>query len=152
PRLMQDLVRLVVILIGLGVVLSLVWGTNLTGLLAALGLGSLVIGLALQDPLGNLFSGLMLLFERPFSVGDFVKIGETTGKVVQVSWRAVHILVRKTEISIVPNSTLSKGTFTNFSRPNRDYADQLILGFSYDDPPNKVKRILRRLALETPGV
>lgn len=152
PKLLQDLGRLVLVLIGLGIVLSAVWGQSLAGLVTALGVGTLAIGLALQDPMGNLFSGLMLMFERPFSVGDFIKIGETTGKVVEINWRAVHILVRKTEIAIVPNSTLSKGNFTNLSRPTREYAEQLFLGFSYDDPPNKVKRVLKRLALETQGV
>jgi small-conductance mechanosensitive channel len=152
PKLVRDLGRFLLVLVGLAIVLSTVWGADLGALVTALGVGSIVIGLALQDPLGNLFSGVMLLFERPFAVGDWVRIGDTVGKVVEINWRAVHVLVRGTEIVVVPNSVLAKGSFSNLSRPTRDHAEVLTLTFSYSDPPNKVKRALTRAAALTPGV
>ncbi|MGK7943676.1 MAG: mechanosensitive ion channel protein, partial [Microcystaceae cyanobacterium] len=65
PKLLLDLIRTFVVLAGSAVVLSRVWGADLGGLITAFGVGSLVIGLALQDSLGNVFSGVTLLFERP---------------------------------------------------------------------------------------
>jgi small-conductance mechanosensitive channel len=70
PKLFIDLVRAIIVLILGAIMLSTVWNLNLGHLFAALGVGSIVLGLALQDPLGNLFSGLVLLFERPLRVGD----------------------------------------------------------------------------------
>jgi small-conductance mechanosensitive channel len=152
PRLLRDLCRLFLVLLGTAIVLSTVWGLNLGQLVTALGIGSIVLGLALQEPLGNFFSGLVLLFERPFAVGDWIRIGDTVGKVVEINWRAVHVLTRGTELLIVPNSMLAKGSFTNHSRPTVLYAESITLGFSCDDPPNKVKRVLREIAVRSKGV
>src|SRR5262249_27036263 len=89
---------------------------------------------------------------KPFTVGDWLRVGDTVGRVVEVNWRAVHLLVRDTEVQVIPNSVLAKGSFGNISRPTRQHAKTITLGFSYDDPPNKVKRVLRTTALRTPGV
>ncbi len=152
PKLLRDLVRFFLILFGTAVVLSLVWKLNLGSLITALGVSSIVIGLALQDTLGNLFSGITLLFGRPFQVGDWIKISDTIGKVVEVNWRAVHLATRENEMLVVPNSILAKDVFTNFNRPVRLHVEPIDIGFSYDDPPNRVKQILRETAIATQGV
>ena len=74
PKLLRDLVTAAAVATGRALVFSFVWGRELSGALAALGVTSIVVGLALQEPLGNLFSGLMLLMERPFEVGDNVEV------------------------------------------------------------------------------
>lgn len=149
PKLFLDLVRLILVLIGVCIVLSTVWGADLTKLAAALGVGSIVIGLALQEPLGNVFAGMMLLFERPIAVGDWIQIDGTTGKVVQITWRSVHLETGTREMRIVPNSSLYKGSFSNLSRPDSLRTEVIELGFSYDDAPNEVKfalmEVLRRI-------
>ena len=149
PKLFLDLVRLILILIGVCIVLSTVWGADLTKLAAALGVGSIVIGLALQEPLGNVFAGMMLLFERPIAVGDWIQIDGTIGKVVQITWRSVHLETGTREMRIVPNSSLYKGSFSNLSRPDSLRTEVIELGFSYDDAPNEVKftlmEVLRRI-------
>lgn len=152
PKLLRDLTRFFLILIGTAFVLSLVWKTDLGGLLTALGVSSIVIGLALQDTLGNLFSGIALLFGRPFVIGDWLKFGDTVGKVIEINWRAVHLITRNKEMLIVPNSVLAKEVFYNYRRPQSLHGEPMELGFSYDDPPNKVKQVIRQAALETPGV
>ncbi|MFM7440317.1 MAG: mechanosensitive ion channel family protein, partial [Snowella sp.] len=75
PKLLIDLSRLILILVGTAIVLATVWNADLAGLATALGVSSLVIALALQDTLGSVMSGIALLFERPFSVGDWLKVG-----------------------------------------------------------------------------
>ncbi len=152
PKLLRDLTRFFLILVGTALVLSIVWKTDLGGLITALGVSSIVIGLALQDTLGNLFSGIALLFGRPFKVGDWIELGGTVGKVNEVNWRAVHLMTREQEMLIVPNSVLAKEIFKNYNRPVRMHVEPVDVGFSYNDPPNKVKHVMMEVALATKGV
>jgi small-conductance mechanosensitive channel len=152
PKLFIDLVRVIIVLILGAVMLSTVWNLNLGHLIAALGVGSIVLGLALQDPLGNLFSGLVLLLERPLRVGDWIKLGENIGQVVETNWRAVHLRTGSRDLVIIPNAALAKGSFINFSRPATVHRETIPLQFSYCDPPNKVKRVLEEVAQRTPGI
>ncbi|MFM7171238.1 MAG: mechanosensitive ion channel domain-containing protein [Cyanobium sp.] len=152
PQLFRDLGRSVLVLVGSSIVLSTVWGADLGGFLTALGVGSLVLGLALQDSLGNIFSGVALLFEQPIRLGDWIEIGDHQGRVVEVNWRAVHLLTSDNNLVVVPNSELGKTSFTNMSRPEMSYIQPLHLTFALDDPPNTVKEVLESTALEMGGV
>jgi len=152
PKLFRDLGSFLLVLIGSAIVLSTVWGADLGGFLTALGVGSLVLGLALQDSLGNIFSGVALLFEQPISMGDWVQIGDSLGQVVEVNWRSVHLKTESEDLLVIPNSELSKGQFTNFSRPTPLHRVEIPISFSYDDPPNRVRQLLIAAAQEIPGV
>ena len=152
PRLFRDLSRVFLILCGAALVLSVVWGTDLGGLIAALGVGSIVIGLALQDTLGNLFSGIALLFERPFTEGDWIEVDDVIGKVIEINWRSVHILTRELEMLVIPNAVLAGATIRNYRRPQKLHVEVIEVGFSYNDPPNKVKRVMKEIAVSTKGV
>lgn len=152
PKLFRDLARALLVAIGAMVVYSKVWGMEIEGALTALGLGSVVIGLALQEPLGNIVSGLMLLLERPLDVGDWISVDGVTGKVTEINWRSVHIATGSREIRVVPNVSLYKGAFSNLSRPTTERTEVVEIGFSYDDPPNRVKSLLEQLLRSTPGV
>ena len=152
PKLFRDLARAILVAIGAMVIYSKVWGQEVQGALTALGVGSVVIGLALQEPLGNIVSGLMLLFERPLNVGDWVNADGVTGRVIEINWRSVHIETPTRELRIVPNVSLYKGAFSNLSRPTHVRTEMLEIGFSYDDPPNRVKEVMQELLVSTPGV
>lgn len=152
PNLLLDLSRTILVLVGTAIVISNIWDIDLGGILTTLGVGSLVIGLALQDSLGNIFSGIALLFERPLSIGDWVEIGDSTGEVLEITWRSVHIYTPDKHLVIIPNSELAKGNFRNYSRPKPLHGVKVELGFSCDDPPHKVMQILKQTALETSGV
>jgi small-conductance mechanosensitive channel len=140
PRLLRDLLRLLLAAIGLAMVYSFVWGREIEGAIAALGVTSIVVGLALQEPLGNLFSGLMLLMERPFEVGDTIEVGSMAGEVKEVNWRSAHIEARGGAIQVVPNSTLNKETIVNFSRPQPNRMELVDVAFSFRIPPTKYAR------------
>lgn len=152
PDLLRDVVRSVLVGVGAAFIYSQIWGKELAGALTALGVGSLVIGLALQEPLGNVFSGIMLLFERPVAIGDWVTVDNHTGRVVTMNWRAVNIETRTHEVIVVPNSSLYKTSFANLSRPTPVRTESVEFGFSYDDAPVRVKQLLLELLRETPGV
>lgn len=152
PQLFVDLARTLIVLISSAVVLSTVWKLDLGQVVAALGVGSIVVGLALQDPVGNLFSGIVLMFERPIKVGDYVKIENEYGEVCETNWRSVHVNVMGKGVLVVPNGLLAKASFSNLSRPVKVYYETVTLAFSRDDSPNKVKRILLETALRTPNI
>lgn len=152
PRLFIDIARGLIVLFCLAVVLSRVWGQNLGQLVAALGVGSLVLGLALQEPVGNLFSGIMVMMERPIGAGDWVKVGDSVGAVIESTWRSVHLRTRDGDLVVIPNSILAKGSFVNYSRPTPSHSESVTMHFSCENAPNKVKLMLLESALCTQGV
>jgi small-conductance mechanosensitive channel/CRP-like cAMP-binding protein len=109
--------------------------------------GAVVIGLALQDTLGNLFAGLAIQIEKPFRVGQWVSLAGKDGLVTEVTWRATKIRTKAGNFVIVPNSALARDTITNYSEPTDEVRIELEVGASYDTPPNDVKAtILTALA------
>ena len=152
PRLFIDMARGLIVLLCLAIVLSTVWGQNLGQLVAALGVGSLVLGLALQEPVGNLFSGIMVMMERPIGIGDWVKVDQHVGAVIESNWRSVHLRTRDGDMVVVPNSMLAKGSFVNYSRPVSLHSESVIVNFDCNDAPNKVKFVLLECAGRTQGV
>lgn len=151
PSIFVDLGRLILVVAGAAVVASAVWGFDVGGLFAALGVGSIVIGLALQTAIGGVVSGLLLLFEQPFTIGDTLDVGGVTGKVVEMNWRSTHINTGS-GIQIVPNATIAAASFTNFSRPTAAHDLVLSSTFATSDPPHKVTRTLLRVANDIPSL
>lgn len=145
PTIFVEIARLVLVAVGLGILFAWVWGTDVGAVFTALGVGSIVIGLALQNAIGGVVSGLLLLFEQPFKIGDWLDTGGVKGRVVEVNWRAVH-LDTGSGIQIVPNSTLSGASFTNLSEPEGPHSATAALTFSTDDPPHEVMALLVEVA------
>ena len=152
PKLLIDLFRLFLVLLGTAIVLATVWNADLAGLVTALGVSSIVIGLALQDTLGSVMSGIALLFERPFSVGDWLKVGDIQGQVIDINWRAVRLITFEREMVIIPHKLIGNEIIRNFSQPQPIHAERIRVGFSYKSPPNLVKHVLHSTALETQGI
>jgi small-conductance mechanosensitive channel/CRP-like cAMP-binding protein len=152
PKLLVDILRLLLVLVGACFVISGVWDKDLGGLLTAVGISSIVLGLALQNTLDNVMAGIAVLFEQPFQVGDWITVGSTTGEVMEMNWRSVRVRTRSRDLVIVPNSVIGKETLVNLSRPTRLHAETHVLGFSYGDAPNTVKRVLSLVVRATRGV
>lgn len=123
--------------------------TTLIGTSAVL---SLVLGLALQDTLGNLFAGLSLQLERPYDVGDFIRVGDHEGRVLQVSWRSTRIETFRAEAITVPNNVIAREHLINYSRGGQPVAIDVSLGTSYANAPNFVKAEVLETLREAPLV
>jgi small-conductance mechanosensitive channel len=149
PTIIVDLVRLLIIVIAGTLLLGLVWDADVSGMFTALGVGSIVVGLALQNAVGGVISGLLLLFEQPFGVGDWIRTGEGKGRVIEINWRAVH-LDTLNGIRVIPNSQLAGQSFVNLSRAESPYSAGLVVRFATDDPPDQVIRLIRRVAADLP--
>lgn len=151
PGIFVDLGRLILIIIGIGLLLSWVWGANIGGLITAVGVTSIVIGLAVQNAVGPVISGLLLLFEQPFRIGDWLDTKSGKGRVVEVNWRAVHIDTEN-GLRIVPNASLAGESFVNLSRTVAPYFKaKAIVTFSAADPPGHVKSVLLSVADALPA-
>ncbi|MEZ4684048.1 MAG: mechanosensitive ion channel family protein [Caldilineaceae bacterium] len=146
PGLFTGVARALIICAPIYYLLSNVWGVDLSNLVTALGVGSLVIALALQDTLSNLVSGLLLLADKPFATGDWIEIDGHTGKVLDLNWRSVRLQVRGRDVLVIPNSVLSGSSIYNYTMLDSSYREHIPMGFSYNDPPNKVKRMLLEVA------
>lgn len=150
PSILIDITRLLLIAVGLAIILSFVWGVKITGLLAALGVGSVVVGLMLQNAVGQVVSGMLLLFERPFGIGDWLTVGMSRGQVVEVNWRAVHI-AKVGGVEIIPNSVLAGTSFTNLSKPaGQPHTLLIVTTFLSTDPPDQVRALLTRVGNALP--
>ena len=142
PDLFLDLSRFIMVLIGTAIVLSTVWGADLGGLLAALGVGSIVVGLALQETLGNVFSGIAILFEQPYKEGDWVRVDDWFGKVETINWRTTRLTTYSRDTVVIPNGKMASSVLMNESGNGADGFEKIEIGFSYDNPPNFVKQVL----------
>ena len=93
-------------------------------LLATSGVIAIILGLALQSTLSDVFSGIVLNFSRPYRPGDWISIdGGTDGRVIEMNWRATHVLTAKRDLAIVPNSTIAKAKIVNTSSPSGIHGD-----------------------------
>ncbi len=151
PKLLLDLARFFLVMIGAAIVISTVWSVDLGGLLTALGVGSIVIGLALQDTLGSLFSGIALLSARPFKRGDWVEVGGQTGIIDKMSWRSVTLRNALGDLITLPNTTIAKDTITTFAAEGY-HGFVVEVSFAYDHPPEVVMAALVEVARATPNV
>jgi small-conductance mechanosensitive channel len=149
PTIFLDVARFALIAIGVALILAYIWGANVGGLFTALGISSIVLGLALQNSVGQIISGLLVLFEQPFQIGDWIETPTARGRVVEVNWRATHIDTGG-GLQIMPNSVLAAASFTNFSRPPGSHSLSVATVFSVDDPPDDVCRMLNRVAASLP--
>ncbi len=152
PGLFFEVTRIGIILSIAAYILGGVWAVDLSKVAEALGIGSLVMALALQDTLSNLVSGFLLLFEGPFKIGDWIRVGELEGEVIELNWRAVRLKTRDKDVIIIPNSVLGKDAIYNYTLLDPLHTETVDLTFSNKYSPNFVKRILQKTALATEGI
>jgi small-conductance mechanosensitive channel/CRP-like cAMP-binding protein len=128
------------------------FGWNIQGFLAGSAVVSIVLGLALQETLGNFFSGLVMQAASPFAIGDWIVCAGVEGRVVDMTWRAVSIHTLEDNYVIIPNGTVAGAQIVNFNTPTTATACSVTVGLHYDHPPVQAIALLKKTALETEGV
>jgi small-conductance mechanosensitive channel len=118
-------------------------GITITPLLASLGVGSLAVALALQEPLSNLFSGLSLLIDKPIQPGHYIQLegSPVEGHVEEVGWRATRIRTLQNNLVLIPNAKLVSSVITNYNRPEFEMAVPVPVGVSYDSDLARVEAV-----------
>ena len=123
--------------------------SSLQWLIAALSVG---LGFGLQEIVANFVSGLIVLFERPFRIGDLVTIGDTSGRVNRIRIRATTILDWDRRELIVPNKEFITGKLINWSLTDQTTRIGVSVGVAYGTDTALVKEILNKIAREHPLV
>lgn len=152
----ENLARGLIIIIGVLILLDTI-GVKITSLIAALGIGSLAVALALQDTLSNLFSGAYIILSRNIRGGDYIKLDSgNEGYVVDIGWRATTIRPFDNTIVIVPNSKLSQSIIINYMLPEPWITVYMPINVSYDTDIEKLERIMieegKKALREIPGM
>lgn len=152
PNLFQDLTRALayagLVLLALGVVFK----QNLGSLLVGSTVLSVILGLALQETLGNFFAGLALGISKPYSLGDHIQIGGLSGKVEKIDWRSTALWTSTGDYTVLPNSVLAKENILNYSAPSKLHARLVDVGAHYRHPPHEVRRVMLEAARSVPDV
>ena len=114
-----------------------------------------VIGLSLQETLGNLVAGLAIQLQRPFDEGDWVQLEpdpKRIGRVVEINWRATKVITLDNVEVIVPNGMLAKAPIVNYSKPTKAARRSVYVTVSYDVPPRRVHEAVLEAIHDAPGV
>lgn len=125
---------------------------DLTPLLTTSAILSVVIGMALQDTLGNLFAGVAINLDPPFKLGDWISLDGRLGQVVEITWRATKIVTLENELRVIPNNLISKAELINYQVPAPYYGELIDFGCPYEVSPSRVREIAMLVAAEIPGV
>ena len=118
PNLVRGMVAFIIYTVAFFMIVAFVFGKTITGLLATSGVLAMVIGLAIQMNISNIFSGLAINLERPFAIGDLVKIDGHLGKVENMTWRTTRIRSVWNWSVTIPNHQAAETIITNYSGQN----------------------------------
>jgi small-conductance mechanosensitive channel/CRP-like cAMP-binding protein len=152
PPFLPQITTLLLIATAFFTSLSTFYGVALPGLLAGSGLIAFVLGLALQDTLGNIFAGLGLQAGKSFRVGDWLIVDGKHVEVIEVNWRSTRLRNNDAASLDIPNNQLAKATIVNLYNPTPVHAARASVCVEYGIPPNHVKDALVQAALAARGV
>ena len=149
PKLLRDTVAMLLFLIALLFVLSIGYHaqTQLKGVLAGSGVAAIILGFAAQNLISSLIAGMSLQIQRPYKVGDWLKIGDTYGEVVEIRWGATRLRTNDAIYLHIPNNEIVKQTITNLSYPSVIHSMRIQVSADYTVPPNRVKDALLRATI-----
>ncbi|MCL6575240.1 MAG: mechanosensitive ion channel family protein [Kyrpidia sp.] len=120
------------------------WGFQVSSFLAGLGLGGLALALAAKDSLANLFAGFVIITERPFSIGDWIKTPSVEGTVEDITFRSTKVRTFAQALVTVPNSLLAGEPITNWARMGKRQVS-FHLGLSYRTPRKKLEQCVKEI-------
>jgi small-conductance mechanosensitive channel len=145
------LIHYVLVVIGLFLAIDLV-GIQMTSLAVVFGLLGVGIAFGLQNITSNFVSGLILLFERPVSVGDYIEVGNAMGRVQAINMRSTTVITRDNITLIVPNSSFIEGTVTNWSVGDPKIRINIPVGVAYGSDTELVKKLLLEVVENHPDI
>lgn len=153
PKLLSQLVSVIIYITAIAVVASAVFHRDLSVLLTGVGIIGFVLGTALKDLIADTAFGLSINLDKSIKIGDFIQIhrggdGTIEGRVVEISWRATILQDRNNNSLMLPNSQMGRATVTNFSMPDPFIKIAVSLIIDADVPAERVFRILSAATVE----
>jgi len=152
PKFLGEFVSIAIIVTAVLLVLQFIYHQKIPGLLAGAGIIGIVLGLALQDTLGNIFSGFAIYFGGQFKAGDWLLVEDKHAQIVEINWRSTRLRTDDDICLDIPNNNITKQTVVNFTFPTNIHGIRLDIGLEYDAPPYVVKKVLIEAALDCPLV
>jgi len=154
PHFPRQIVALLIYLITLLIVLWYGYRADkwLTGLLAASGAATIVLGLAGQNLLSGIIAGMSLQINRPYKVGDWLQVGDRFAEVMEINWRSTRLCTNDNIYLDIPNNEIVRTTIINLHYPTEAHAMRIRVGVDYNMPPNRVKDALARAAQSAKNV
>lgn len=145
----KKVLKVLVVVLGTLIVLQS-FGLNVVSLLAGLGLGGLALALAAQDTAANVFGSITIMFDQPFQVGDWIKVGSNEGTVEEIGFRSTRIRTFYNSVITIPNSMIAKETVDNMGvRPARRVRQNI--GITYETPPEVIEEFCATVRLMVQG-
>ncbi|MGO1074430.1 cyclic nucleotide-binding domain-containing protein [Inquilinus sp. CA228] len=152
-RLLQDLVVGIIYVSAILSVIAYVFNAPVGTLIATSGVFAIILGLAMQSTLSDVFSGIALNLSRPYGIGDWLVLGNgIEGRVVETNWRATHLLSGANDLVILPNSDLAKARLTNLSSPERSHGVTLQVRFRPTTVPAAMVEVMRSALLSSNAI
>jgi MscS family membrane protein len=136
-------IRFIIVAISISIIAQ-VFEYDVNGFIAGLGLGGLAFALAAKDAIGNLFGGIIIITEKPFTIGDWIKTPSVEGTVEDISFRSTRVRTFAQAVVTVPNAILANESITNWSKMGKRQIT-FKLGVTYDTPRMKLQRTIHRI-------
>jgi len=156
PRLVTNLFTVVFSLFILSFLASEIFAVNLSAMLATSAVFSLVLGLALQDTLGNLFSGVAMQIGKPFTIGDWIEISfeskKWVGQIQEITWRATFMTSFSDEWIMIPNKNIAQSQIVILSNNQKNLRHSQTFRIRYSENIGSVKRLMLMAILKVPLV
>ena len=148
PGLLNKTLSVIIFLIAIIIILGY-FKVDITPMVAGVGLGAVVIGLALQSTLNNFFAGVHILSDKPIRVKDFIELDKDTyGVVEDIGWRSTRIRLLTDNLLIIPNGKLAESNIINYSMPKQDFSIWVPCGVAYESDLKKVEKVSLEVAKE----
>ena len=151
PQLLREIINIILYFVAFAALTSQFLNVDIRNWLFTGSAVALVLGLGLQDTLGNLFAGISLHLEDSFEIGDVLRTGEHTGVVEGTRWRGTRIRTFNNHLVIIPNSVLARAPLEVFARHHPN-ARIVSVGIDYNVPPAKAIDVLTQAASHVEGV
>jgi len=154
PRILRDIAQGFVF-IGVAIIVLREFGVDASSLLTTSALLTAIIGLSLQETLGNLFAGLAIQAQQPFEVGDWINTEadpKLLGRVIEINWRATTVMTAAQVELIIPNGVLAKSTIRNYTKPTPTSRRELFVQAPYDIAPSRVHEALLSSVADIEGI
>ncbi len=140
---LTKVLRFIVIVLGLSIIAQ-EWGYNVSGFIAGLGLGGLAFALAAKDAIANIFGGIVIITDKPFSIGDWILTPSVEGTVEDISFRSTKVRTFANALVTVPNATLSNEAITNWTRMGKRRVS-FYLGVTYTTTREKLEQCVKEI-------
>jgi small-conductance mechanosensitive channel len=130
------------------------FGISITALAAVIGIGGLALSLAAQDTIADFISGIIILLDQPFRVGDRIQVDsiDTWGDVTEIGLRTTKIRTRDNRLVMVPNSTIGNSPVVNYTFPDPRYRIQIEVGIGYGQDIDEIRRVIKETVGNIDGV